>query len=59
MGSQDKRSSYLPKASFRKSNKGSFFSSAENEINELQKIASQEDQPINEVVQDSAPAHSE
>ena len=59
MGSQDKRSSYIPKTSFRKSNKDSFFSSAENEANELQKVSSQEDQAITDVVQDSAPTHTE
>jgi len=59
MGSQDKRSSYVPKTSFRKSNIDSFFSSAENELNELQKLASQEDQAITDIAQDSAPVHTE
>ena len=61
MGSQDKRSSYMPKASFRRSNKGSFFSSAENEAHELHKGSSQEEQNqgLLEVPHDSVPVHTE
>lgn len=51
----------MPKASFRRSNKGSFFSSAENEANELHKGSSQEEQNLGllEVPNDSAPVHTE
>jgi hypothetical protein len=59
MGSQDKRSSYMPKASFRRSNKGSFFSSAENEVNELQKMSSQEDQSHTGIIEDTNSVHTE